>query len=153
MVTIAAVTRETWRRLFGIPGVITARRIPPFILYSNVSPFFLIKMTDRDCRVPAWIFSASDEEIGIARIQVRSGMFTTYTISGADLARSAIWQNCSVQVEEDHVWITPTSSDPYLVLDHSASLIALISPLFLFRPYHSLWMMRVVLFIKNALLG
>lgn len=64
-------------------------------------------------------FSASDEEIGIARIQVRSGMFATYTISGADLARSAIWQNCSVQVEEDHVWITPTSSDPYLVLDQN----------------------------------
>ena len=64
-------------------------------------------------------FSASDEEIGIARIQVRSGMFTTYTISGADLARSAIWQNCSVQVEGDHVWITPTSSDPYLILDQN----------------------------------
>lgn len=64
-------------------------------------------------------FSASDEEIGIARIQVRSGMFTTYTISGADLARCAIWQNCSVQVEEDHVWITPISSDPYLILDQN----------------------------------
>ena len=64
-------------------------------------------------------FSASDEEIGIARIQVRSGMFTIYTISGADLARSAIWQNCSVQVEDDHVWITPTSSDPYLILDQN----------------------------------
>lgn len=64
-------------------------------------------------------FSASDEEIGIARIQVRSGMFATYTISGADLARSAIWQNCSLQVEDDHVWITPTSGDPYLVLDQN----------------------------------
>ena len=64
-------------------------------------------------------FSASDEEIGIARIQVRSGMFATYTISGADLARSALWQNCSVQVEDDHVWITPTSGDPYLVLDQN----------------------------------
>ena len=56
MVIIVAVIRERWRRPFGIPGVVTARRIPPFILYSNVSPFFLIKMTDRDCRVPAWIF-------------------------------------------------------------------------------------------------
>lgn len=64
-------------------------------------------------------FSASDEEIGIARIQVRSGMFATYTISGADLARSALWQNCSLQVEDDHVWITPTSGDPYLVLDQN----------------------------------
>ena len=64
-------------------------------------------------------FSASDEEIGIARIQVRSGMFTTYTISGADLARSALWQNCSLQVEDEHVWITPTSSDPYLILDQN----------------------------------
>lgn len=64
-------------------------------------------------------FSAGDEEIGIARIQVRSGMFATYTISGADLARSAIWQNCSLQVEDDHVWITPNSGDPYLVLDQN----------------------------------
>lgn len=46
-------------------------------------------------------------------------MFATYTISGADLARSAIWQNCSLQVEDDHVWITPTSGDPYLVLDQN----------------------------------
>lgn len=119
MATIVAVIRVRWRRPFGTPGVVTAREKSSFYSVFKRLAVFPYKNEGQGLQSVRVDFSASDEEIGIARIQVRSGMFATYTISGADLARSAIWQNCSLQVEDDHVWITPTSGDPYLVLDQN----------------------------------
>ena len=51
----------------------------------------------------------------------------------------------------------PTEIQPgykTLIFDpFAASCMALIPPLILFRPSHSLWMMRVGLFIKNGIFG
>ena len=71
--------------------------------------------------------------------------FKRYSIA-AELLTSVVYQP-----------YMPTEIQPgykTLIFDpFAASCMALIPPLILFRPSHSLWMMRVGLFIKNGIFG
>lgn len=47
---------------------------------------------------------------GIDRIEIRSGMFCTYAVSGRELYENGYFAGCSnVEIEGNHIWVTPES--------------------------------------------
>ena len=73
---------------------------------------FDYKRADRELQSVRIDFTNTNEKIGIARLEVQSGMFSISSFTGKELAEKGMFSGCSeLQVEDDHVWVTPEAGD------------------------------------------
>lgn len=67
-------------------------------------------------------FTNRSEPIGIARIEIRSGMFSVYQLSGRQLGEAITLQNCDrLEIYDNYIWITPGDGDAGMVFDREVN--------------------------------